>query len=81
MREVFLQWCKQSERKIIDVTQFNEFFEWLEKNDYKIIKVNNFLYNGWDCELSPTGYCDYEQEDGGYDEDCCRYCGQPDERK
>lgn len=36
---------------------------------------------GWACEDSPTGYCDYTQEDGSFDEDYCRYCGQPDERK
>lgn len=38
-------------------------------------------YKGWKCETSSTGYCDYEQEDGSYDEDNCRYCGEPDERK
>lgn len=36
---------------------------------------------GWDCPNSPTGHCDYEQEDGSFDEDSCRYCGEPDERK
>ena len=35
----------------------------------------------WYCPNSPTLECDYEQEDGSYDEDCCRYCGQPQERK
>ncbi len=37
--------------------------------------------SGWECEDSPTGYCDYVQPDGKYDEDCCIYCGEPDERK
>lgn len=35
----------------------------------------------WYCPTSPTLECDYEQDDGSYDEDCCRYCGQPEERK
>lgn len=35
----------------------------------------------WYCPESPTLTCDYEQEDGSYDEDCCRYCGCPEERK
>lgn len=35
----------------------------------------------WYCPTSPTLECDYEQEDGDYDEDHCRYCGQPEERK
>ena len=35
----------------------------------------------WDCPTSPTGKCDYEQEDGSYDEDCCIHCGEPEERK
>lgn len=36
---------------------------------------------GWYCPDSPTHLCDYRQEDESYDEDCCRYCGQPEERK
>lgn len=36
---------------------------------------------GWWCPDSPTNACDYGQEDGEYDEDCCRYCGKPEERK
>lgn len=35
----------------------------------------------WYCPTSPTLTCDYEQEDGSYNEDCCRYCGCPEERK
>jgi hypothetical protein len=35
----------------------------------------------WYCPTSPTRECDYEQEDGSYDEDHCRYCGKPEERK
>lgn len=38
-------------------------------------------YFDWYCPTSPTLTCDYEQEDGTYDEDCCRYCGCPEERK
>ena len=36
---------------------------------------------GWWCEDSPSHTCDYWQEDGSYDEDQCRYCGEPEERK
>lgn len=36
---------------------------------------------GWDCISSPNGTCNYEQEDGSFDEDSCKYCGQPEERK
>lgn len=36
---------------------------------------------GWDCPHSPDNECDYEQEDGSFDEDNCRYCGQAEERK
>lgn len=38
--------------------------------------------NGWWCEASPTKTCDYSTADGrGWNSDCCRYCGNPDERK
>lgn len=36
---------------------------------------------GWWCPDSTTHLCDYEQEDGTYDEDNCRYCHSPEERK
>jgi len=36
---------------------------------------------GWWCPVSADHVCDYSQEDGSYDEDQCRYCGQPEERK
>jgi hypothetical protein len=36
---------------------------------------------GWYCPASPDHECDYNQPDGSYDEDCCRYCGEPEERK
>ncbi len=35
----------------------------------------------WYCPTSPTLTCDYDQEDGDYDEDDCIYCHQPEERK
>jgi len=35
---------------------------------------------GWWCPESPDGRCDYAQDDGSYDPDQCRYCGQPGER-
>jgi hypothetical protein len=52
---------------------------WFEKFKEEQIRLNNDF--GWECESSPTGFCDYEQEDGSYDEDYCRYCGNPEERK
>jgi hypothetical protein len=38
-------------------------------------------YFDWYCPTSPTLECDYEQEDGSWDYDYCRYCGEPEERK
>ena len=38
-------------------------------------------YFGLYCPDSPNHVCDYEQEDGSYDEDHCIYCGDPEERK
>lgn len=35
----------------------------------------------WYCPTSPTLECDYEQEDGNYNYEYCRYCGNPEERK
>jgi hypothetical protein len=37
--------------------------------------------HGWWCPKSPNHICDYEQPDGDYDEDSCRHCGKPEERK
>lgn len=37
---------------------------------------------GWYCANSPTLTCDYyNKEEDKYNEDCCIYCGQPEERK
>lgn len=36
---------------------------------------------GWWCSESPSHRCDYRQEDGSLDEDSCRHCGEPYERK
>ena len=36
---------------------------------------------GWWCPDSPDHVCDYSQPDGSYDEDQCRFCGDPEERK
>lgn len=36
---------------------------------------------GWWCPSSPNHLCDYNQEDGEYNPDQCRFCGQPEERK
>ena len=38
-------------------------------------------YFSWYCPTSPSLECDYKQDDGSYDEDNCRYCGMPEERK
>lgn len=38
--------------------------------------------NGWFCPKSPTKECDYyDPETDEFDEDCCIYCGKPEERK
>ena len=55
-------------------------------NDSKLIifQINtkpSIINNGWKCASSPTGFCNYLQDDGDIDEDCCRYCGMPEERK
>ncbi len=43
--------------------------------------IHKFGGREWDCPHSPTGVCDYQQNDGSYNYDSCLYCGQPDERK
>ena len=41
-----------------------------------------FRTKGWFCKTSPTKECDYyDEENDEYNEDCCIYCGAPDERK
>lgn len=35
----------------------------------------------WYCPTSPNLECDYEHDDGHYDEDDCKYCHEPYERK
>lgn len=52
-----------------------------EKLGHKRCPKCEKYYNGWWCEKSPTTFCDYEQDDGTFDPDCCRYCGAPSERK
>lgn len=38
--------------------------------------------DGWFCPDSPDYECQYyDEKTDTYDEDCCIYCGQPDERK
>lgn len=50
--------------------------------DHAICRDCGFSTNGWYCETSPTLECEYyDFETGHYDEDCCIYCGQPEERK
>ncbi len=37
---------------------------------------------GWDCKRSPIGECVYEVDAvEKYGDDCCYYCGHPEERK
>jgi len=38
-------------------------------------------FGGWWCPTSPTKECEYTQEDGSFDDDNCRYCHKPEERK
>lgn len=52
-----------------------------EKLGHKPCKKCNKLDRGWWCPNNPTTYCNYEQEDGTVNEDSCRYCGAPLERK
>lgn len=33
----------------------------------------------WECEKSPTGYCEYDKKDICHD--TCKHCGEPEERK
>lgn len=41
-----------------------------------------FKTRGWFCPDSPTYECKYyDEEEHVYDEDCCIYCRQPNERK
>ena len=45
------------------------------------LDIDKDLYNGdrWDCNLSPLGYCIYEEDECG--ESVCVFCGEPEERK
>lgn len=52
----------------------------INKNDCAVCDVCG-EYFGWWCPESPDHVCDYNQKDGSYDEDNCRYCGDPEERK
>lgn len=41
-----------------------------------------FQTKGWFCKSSPTKECEYyDEKTDVYDEDCCIYCGDPEERK
>jgi len=63
------------------------------KCSHKFVGIGKGLFNktakceicgahgGWFCSFSPDGRCDYTQEDGSYDDDSCRYCDEPEERK
>ena len=65
------------EAKLILTIEYHEDKEYQEKKE----KYGHNFDSGWVCKNSPSGHCDYSQEDGSFDEDCCRYCGEPDERK
>lgn len=45
------------------------------------LDIDKDLYGGdrWDCNLSPLGYCIYEEDECG--ESVCIFCGEPEERK
>lgn len=54
------------------------------KDDYGTGECPDCGYEtkGWFCPTSPTKECDYyDTETGEYDDDCCVYCGDPEERK
>lgn len=53
-----------------------------EWSDHAHCSDCGFVTEGWYCKDSPTLECRYYDEvTGWYDEDCCIYCGQPEERK
>jgi hypothetical protein len=79
-----LQWIydrlinKHGEKPNVDyIIRFKSIIDDMQQEE----SYYNNRDKGWECPDSPTGYCEYEQEDGSYDEDQCRYCGQPEERK
>lgn len=72
----------KSEREKIKINQSKCSHADIEVSQYGSAKCNICDEEfHWYCPTSPTLECDYEQEDGSYDEDCCRYCGLPEERK
>lgn len=72
---------KNAKEKII-IIQSNCHHEDIEINTFGTAKCNICEKEfDWYCPTSPTLECDYEQEDGSYNDDCCRYCGEPEERK
>ena len=54
------------------------------KNDQLIDEVGKSYYHdgehGWKCSESPINVCVYIYDEEFYDE-CCHYCGEPEERK
>lgn len=42
------------------------------------LEVNQMGMSHWDCEASPSGKCIYDLLD---DDECCLFCGNPEERK
>lgn len=73
--------AKKLEKKILKLKKTCKH-ESLEKTNYDTATCNICgKYFSWYCPTSPTLECDYNQEDGSYDEDSCRYCGDPEERK
>ena len=64
-----------------DVNRFFWKREITKKEDKFLgVDLSKRMY-GWECPTSPSGKCDYIQIDDTFDEDSCRYCGQPEERK
>lgn len=52
--------------------------EFIEDYHFLDYKVSTF----WTCEESPIGMCVFPlTEDGRIGDNCCRYCGEPNERK
>ena len=72
--------CEKNKIKLQDVIYSCPHDNVVERHDSLYCTVCDKCF-GWYCPTSPDHLCDYEQEDGTYNNDICRYCGQPEERK
>lgn len=78
--------------RILEISTSDELYEKVDCNhpnlvvslelDHATCRDCGFYTEGWYCKDSPTLECEYyDSETGCYDEDCCIYCGNPEERK